>query len=308
MTLLDEGIANLQKTGSTLALDPQSDVIHNGDSTAWIKTAYALKARFLNQWSKTSSYSATDILTALGNSYTGNGDDAQLTAFNGRSPWNAVAYNNTQLDLDGWLSTQIVNAMNGNTFGLSDPRLPDIATITKYGDYRGTPNGAGRIGTGTNQEESYLSVNGFYSRTGAPLLLVTYAETKFIEAEAAFRSGDLSRAYTAYLAGIKANMDKIGVDPTASGAYINDPSVSVGSANITLALIFKEKYVAMLLNPEAWVDARRFDYQYKGFSLPVGASMNTFIRRLNYPTIETSRNGANVPAITGLDEKLVWDN
>jgi hypothetical protein len=48
--LLDDGIAELQKTGSSADLDPASDVIHGGNAEAWIKTAYALKARFLNQY------------------------------------------------------------------------------------------------------------------------------------------------------------------------------------------------------------------------------------------------------------------
>jgi hypothetical protein len=61
------------------------------------------------------------------------------------------------------------------------------------------------------------------------------------------------------------------------------------------------------LNPEAWVDARRFDYQYKDFSLPVGASLATYIRRAAYPVIETSRNGKNVPATAGLTDRLWWD-
>jgi hypothetical protein len=307
LALLNAAIVNLQKTGSSLDLDASSDVIHGGDAAAWMKTAYALKARFLNQWSKTASYNTTEIFNALSKAYTGNGDDAALISFNGRSPWNGAAYNNTQLNLDGWLSTQIVNAMDGANYPMFDPRLPLIATITKFGDYRGTPNGAGRIGTGTNQEESYLSVNGSYSKANAPLLIVTYAEMKFIEAEAAFRSGDKHRAYEAYIAGIEANMEKVGVDAASEENYVNDGSVSVGEMNITLDLIFREKYVAMILNPEAWTDARRFDYQYKNFTLPQGAVLNTFIRRLTYPAVETSRNGANVPAVGGQDEKLVWD-
>ncbi|MHA4807039.1 SusD/RagB family nutrient-binding outer membrane lipoprotein [Flavitalea flava] len=305
--LLDAGIANLKKTDAIFTLDPASDLIHSGVVSAWIKTAYALKARFLNELSKTSSYNPTAILDALSNAYTSSNDDATLTAFDGRSPWNQVAYDNTQLNLDGWLSSQFVNALNGTNYGLPDPRLPLIASITKFGDYRGTPNGAGRIGTGTNHEESYLWIDGFYSKTGAPLQLVTYAEMKFIESEAAFRSNDKPRAYQAYIEGIKAHMDKLGVAPADKNTYVNDPSVSVGDANITLDLIFKEKYVVMFLNPEAWVDARRYDYKYKGFSLPQNAAMSSFIRRVAYPSIETSRNGANVPTITGLDEKLFWD-
>jgi len=188
-----------------------------------------------------------------------------------------------------------------------DPRLPQIATLTKFGDYRGTRNGAGRIGTGTDDEESYLSVTGAYSKINAPLPIVTYAEMKFIEAEAAFRSNDKHRAYEAYIAGIEANMEKVGVDAASAENYVNDGTVSVGESNITLDLIFKEKYVAMMLNPEAWTDARRYDYQYKNFTLPQGAALTTFIRRLDYPQVEISRNGANVPAVGGQDERLAWD-
>lgn len=180
------------------------------------KTAYALKARFLNQLSKKADkYKPADILTALSNAYTSNSDDAQIIVFQARSPWNQVAYNNTQLLLDGWLSEQFVEATNGKTFGIIDPRLRLITDTTRFGDFRGTPNGRGRIGTGTNREESYLSVNGFYSKAGAPLLLVTFAEMKFIEAEVAFRSGDKAKGYEAYLAGIRAHMDKLGVAAAA---------------------------------------------------------------------------------------------
>lgn len=311
LQLLNEGIAALNQADPSLDLDANSDVIHGGDVDAWIKTANALKARFMNQLSKTSSYNAGNILSVLDDAYESNADDARLTAFTDGdpygSPWYSVAYDNIQLNLDGWLSTNIINAMNGTTYGVFDPRLPLIATITKFGDYRGTRNGAGRIGSGTNQEESYLWVQGFYSKPNAPVQLVTYAEMKFIEAEAAFRNGDKETAYNAYIAGITANMDKVGVATADKNAYLANPVVAVGKDNITLALIFKEKYVAMILNPEAWVDARRFDYQYKDFQLPLNAALNTFIRRLAYPDVEVSRNGPNVPATGGLDEKLWWD-
>lgn len=308
LTLLDEALAELKKTGDIPPVSSGNDLIHKGDVDAWIKTAHTMKARFLTQFSKTASYNAANVLNELNDAYESNDDDATLTVFDGRSPWNQVAYDNTQLDLDGWLSSQFINALNGTTYGIEDPRLPLIATITKFGDYRGTPNGAGRIGTGTDDEESYLWVEGAYSKGNAPLLMVTFAEMKFIEAEAAFRANDKPRAYQAYLDGIKANMAKVGVSTADATTYLTDSRVGVGAANITLDLIFKEKYVAMFLNPEAWVDARRFNYKYKDFKLPVGAVLDDFIRRLAYPTVETSRNGANVPAVGSLKDRLVWDN
>ncbi|SEN89083.1 Starch-binding associating with outer membrane [Chitinophaga rupis] len=307
LSLIDAGLADLNKTDPKILLDATRDLLHHGDTAAWRRTGYALKARLLNRITKTADYDPAAVLAALGSAYTGNNDDAQLTQFQARSPWNQAAYNNTQALLDGWLSTHYVAAMNDSTFGVFDPRLPLITDTTRYGDYRGTINGKGRVGTGTTKDESYLSVNGFYSKGGAPLLLITYAECKFIAAEAYFRSGNKPAAYAAYQDGIRANMDKVGVSAANRDSYVNNAAVSVGAANITLDLIMKEKYVAMFLNPEAWVDARRFDYKYKDFHLPENAVLNTFIRRVAYPTIETSRNAANVPPVGALSDKLWWD-
>lgn len=306
LKLLDDAVVEFNKADPTIKLDANSDLIHHGSVSNWIKTAYAVKARLLNRLSKKAAYNPTAILDALSKAYTSNADDAQITTFAGASPWNQVAVNNTKLLLDGWMSEQSVDAMDGTTYGVVDPRLKYIADTTKFGDFRGTPNGKGRTGTGTNHEESYLSVKGFYSKPGAPLLLVTYSEMKFIEAEATFAT-DKARSYQAYLDGIAANMDKLGVPAAEKNAYLSDPAVAVGVANFTKDLIFKEKYIAMFLQPEAWVDARRFDYQYKDFTLPVNALLTTFIRRSNYPSTETDRNSKNVPVVTSLADKLWFD-
>ncbi len=307
LTLVDEGLADMDKADPKVLLTAERDLIHHGNVAAWKKTGYALKARLLNRASKTADYDPAKVLEALSHAYENNGDDAQLSQFQSRSPWNQAAYNNTQNLLDGWLSTHFVNAMNGNSFGVFDPRLPLITDTTRFGDYRGTINGAGRIGTGTDNDESYLSVNGFYSRGGTPLLIITNAECKFIQAEAAFRAGDKAIAYTAYIDGIKANMDKVGVAGAARDAYVTNPVVAVGAANITLALIMKEKYAAMFLNPESWTDVRRMNYQYKELNLPENALLPEFIRRVAYPVSETSRNGSNTPPVTSLAQRLWWD-
>ncbi len=306
LALIQEGITQLTKADPGVVLDPANDLIHSGVASAWVKTAYALKARLLTRVSKLAAYNPANILSALTNAYTANSDDAQVTNFIARSPWGQLAYNNTVLLLDGWLSDQFVDALNGDTYGVPDPRLPLIGTLTKFGDYRGTKNGEGRVGTGTEKEESYLSVNGFYSKPQAPLLLITFAEMKFIEAEAKFAT-DKPGSYQAYLDGIAANMDKIGVASATKTAYLSNPAVAVGAAAFTKDLLFKEKYIAMFLNPEAWTDARRYDYQYKDFTLPTNALLSTFIRRAGYPNTEEARNAENVPAVSGLDQKLWWD-
>jgi hypothetical protein len=306
LALVARGISELTQPDANDELDKSSDFIHGGNAAAWLKTAYALRARLYTLVSKRSGYDPDKILSALASAYTSNSDDAQITVFQVRNPWAQVALNNSKLDLDGWLSSYFVNATNGTTYGVKDPRLPLIATLTRFNDYRGTPNGKGRTGSGTNKEESYLGYGSVYSSDNAPLVIISYAECKFMEAEADFRKSDKAAAYNAYLAGINANMQKLGVPTADAQAYINDPAVSVGANNLTLQLILKEKYVATFLNPVAWDDMRRNDYNYPGFTLPLNAALPTFIRRMNYPTNEVSTNGKNVPSVQ-LTDALWWD-
>lgn len=311
LTLLDEGITLVQQPGSTITIPTTGtanpDLIHRGVTAAWVRTAHALKARLLNQLSKTAQYNASSIFTELAAAYTSTAHDAAITTFSVRNPWNQVALNNINLLLDGWLSEHYIDAMDGTIYGIFDPRLRRVTDTTRFGDYRGTRNGRGRLGAGINRDECYINLTGYYSSPASPLYIITYEELKFIEAEAAFRSADLPRAYNAYLAGIAANMNKMGVPAADRDAYINHASVSVGSANISLALIFKEKYKAMYLMPVTWDDARRFNYQYPSFLLPLNAAQSDFIRRLVYPSVETSRNGANVPAVSNVLQRLWWD-
>src|SRR5690606_33975032 len=107
-----------------------------------------------------------------------------------------------------------------------------------------------------------ISRNSPLTGDDSPLIIVSYPEVKLMEAEAALRAGQMERAYTAYLEGIRASMDLLEVSTAEATAYLSDPAVAVGAANLTLDLIFKEKYVMTYLNPESWNDARRHDYQY----------------------------------------------
>jgi hypothetical protein len=140
-------------------------------------------------------------------------------------------------------------------------------------------------------------------------VIASYAEQRFIEAEAALRASpaQTARAYEAYMAGIEAHMDKVGVAEADKLTYMNDPSVAVGEANLTIDHVMKEKYVAMFLHPEAWVDARRYDYAYEEMDPPANSSLGgEWVRRFVYPDSETQRNTENVPNITQTDN-LFWD-
>lgn len=307
ISLLNEGIDLLKRPGSAIKLSASDDLIHKGKVDAWVKTAYALKARMLNRLSKTSEYKPEDVLAAISLSYTSRNDDAAISVFDIRNPWCQVAVNNAALLLDGWLSEQLIDMMNGKTYGLADKRIEKMTDTTKFGDYRGTPNGKGRTGSGISREECYINQTGYYSSTTSPLYIISYEEVLFIEAEAALRSGNPTRAYTAYLKGITSSFDKMGVSSADRDLYVNNAVISVGAAALTLDMIFREKYKALYLSPETWSDARRYDYKYKDFGLPLNASTSDFVRRLVYPSVETSRNGENTPVVDDVTSKLWWD-
>jgi hypothetical protein len=161
----------------------------------------------------------------------------------------------------------------------------------------------------------------FYTRANSPLMMVTFAEQKFLEAEARFlanggtttSTGSTQAAYDAYMAGINAHLDKVGVTEPEKSLYLKNALVDVGPTGLKLEHIMKEKFIATYLHPEAWVDVRRYDYNaalYRGIALPVNqdpAMAGQFIRRSFYPLDEINRNPKASTAEKPLNAKIWWD-
>jgi len=304
-SLLDKAISEI-KTGKSTLSPGNDDLYYGGDMQKWLKMAYSLKARYLNHLSKKSNYDPQAVLNNVKNGFQSNNDDARLSYTQDKmNPWAIVVINNSIGILGGDLSAYLVNAMDTTYYNTFDPRLFAMTDSLAGGDFRGTVNGKGSPNVAYNT----LTADSYFAQKTSPIQIMTYSEVKFIEAEAAFRAGDKPTAYQAYLDGIKANMDMLGVDSQAENNYLSSPDVAVGAGNLTLSLIFKEKLVALFLQPEAWVDARRFDYQYKDMTVPFNQNPDLngkYIRRILYPNSELSRNGNNVPNVT-LGQHLWWD-
>lgn len=108
--------------------------------------------------------------------------------------------------------------------------------------------------------------------------IVTYHEMCFIKAEVYMRKGDVGSAYTAYKAGIQADMDMMQaklsqwkaagytatnpdmapMDQTAINAYMASNAVSQGA--LTMSDIMLQKYIAMGCSIENYNDMRRFNF------------------------------------------------
>ena len=312
-TLLSDARDNLD--AESRSSPGSDDFVYGGDLEKWRKASWALEARYLNHLTKKPDYDPQAVLSAVGNAFERNADDAQMNYENDPSnnPWHNVYLNQEGGILGGHLSEQLVKEMDGSLYGVFDPRLQVAITDSTETEGDDPPLYAGnRNGAGSGDFYNHLEPK-YYASENAPILWITYAEMKFIEAEAALRDGNSGRAYTAYMEGIRAHMDKVGVSESERDAYMNDPAVDVGEDNLTLDEVFKEKNVALFLSPEAWVDHRRHDYDYPDFEPPVDQnplfqnSQDTdHIRRVLYPLSEIERNRSNVPEVE-LDQFLWWD-
>lgn len=308
LNYLNDGITNLQ--GPTTSLLGADDFIYAGDVDKWIAFGNMLLARNMIHLKELPAYDENVLLTALENGLSSNEDNAQVTFFeSAENPWFDVARDNDNLLLGGWISEQFIEAMNGETFGVVDPRLPLMVGATEDGEFVGTENGAGRGDAPEQGARSTLIEDQYYTSLTSPVLIATYSEQKFIEAEATFEI-DKARSYQAYLDGITAHMEMLSVSQEEIQDYLADANVSMGEAAFTIDDIFNEKWVALFLHPEAWNDARRYNYEYRNMSLPANLNPDLngqFIRRLPYPDNEINRNGSNVPSVSLLD-RIFWDS
>lgn len=296
--LCDEGIALMQtdpgQNFRPLYITSPSvsgDILFKGDREKWVRFAKGLKARQLNHLSKKSSYNPTLILQLVSESMRNSADDAQLQYEVAVAPLASTTniFGTTRNNYaTSTFSTNIIKYLNGNVAGaafpgVTDPRLPIMATTISTGVDPGVTNTTGNTLNGFT--DFYSS---WYARDLGYFEVLSFHELKFIEAEAAFRAGNLSRAYTAYRDGITAHMRKIGVGGTNASpavtfpvitqaqidAYLASPAVAQSAAALTLKNIMEQKYIAMFLNPESWSDLRRMDFSqtiYPNLKYPAGA-------------------------------------
>ncbi len=318
--LLTAAVSSLGQPAGVLSIGTD-DIAFGGKTALWVKTANALRARVAIHYTKKGNRNdkINEALSSLATAMTENADDFQLV-YNTRNfnPYHQTpALSNGTGNFTIKHSQQLIDAMNGTTYGIWDPRLPIIAgKPTTATLYLGTENGSG---TGGNTD---LTVNTWHSRISAPILMMTFAEQKFIEAEAEFlkaggtatSTGSSTAAYNAYIAGINANLTKLGVADTAKTRYLADTKIAVTAAGLKLTHIMTEKWKALFLNPESWTDMRRYDYSpdiYKDLALPRNQNpqlAGAWIRRVLYPQEEFSRNNAQVLKVQKtLNDKVWWD-
>jgi len=298
--LLDEAIVELSEPAS-ISKPATDDIVFKGVIANWVKTAYTLKARYLLHTAKKTGAASYDaIADALSKGFKSNADDFQLVFTDKNfSPLYATALANNTGNVTTTFSATFMNMMNGTVQEIVDPRVSLISYKTSTTDpiYKGVAPGAGS-GSNTVYNDK-TNFYGWHFRLLAPLQMLTYAEAKFIEAEALYlKNGNVAsaEAQAAYVEGIKANMSKIGVAAADITAFTSHVKVNPSVENLTISHIMVEKFKALFMNPEAWTDVRRYNYDanvFPGMALPANHNIDlngNWIQRGAYPDSEVSRN------------------
>ena len=297
--LLDEGIAQLSgPAGSGPGLGSE-DLIYSGSTSSWIAAAYALKAKYHMRLTKrqgATAYAAAEA--ALANAMSSSAGDFQMS-FGSNPNESNPAY---QFSQDRAGNINVDPFFFGLLNSLNDPRRSALLLA----DNSATPDPSGFSRT--------FDQGTFYTNINAPVVMASYTEMKFIEAEIELmNNNDIPAAEAALAEAITASIAKL--TGSADAAYVATNSALAGLADndARLEQLITQKYIAMYSNGlEPWTDFRRTGYPVL---TPNANGSNSFNlngeipRRVSYPQTEIDLNNANVPIKDGnLQTPLWWDN
>lgn len=282
-TILDDAIENFNATTNALAIS--GDVVYSGSVAKWKKAAYSIKARHELQLSLVNGTSAyTAALAALANGFSSNADDFQV-------PWNTDNKNPIFQFMEQRTDIRMCSTLIDIMKASSDPRLPFYAYQDANGEYTGSAPGS---------ENDLASKPGPYvAAYNASSVIMSYAELKFIEAEAQLMTGHTPEAQAAFEAAVAASVLK--VTGSANTAWL---AAHVNGVPVTLDLIMTHKYIATFGTNQAFADYRRTGLP--AMSLPTGAVLSAMPVRYPYSQEEITYNSDNVPSVT-ISDKLWWD-
>ena len=277
-TLLDDGIANLSSSNNVIPVE--GDYFYDGDVSKWIKAAYTLKARYALHLSEVNGDAVlTEVINIVssGSAMEGNSDDFAF--------W--FGENKTENNPVYQFSAQRGDVSNNPVFfGVlasdNDPRTYVYEAYPEDVYYGGL----------------------VYGQRASRVDLVTYSELMFMAAEAHSRLGHSDMAAEYLIKAVKANTDKYrGYSSDYDNeidAWMNAKETQWNTTPPTLEEIMTQKWLALYLNPEVWVDYRR-----TGYPTLTPVTGNSIPSRFLYPTDERLYN-PNTPETT-IWQPVWWD-
>lgn len=335
-----------------------------GQIAQWKKFGNTLLLRMAMRLTKVDPTTAKLYVAKVqGNTMTSNDDNA-IVAHDNNDPlsinriWRGVGEDGS-VQLDGQISQTLIDTLRFH----NDPRMPVLSYVypdgfqpgdptdggsSDPGDQNGLPNGyntgatangiqsyLGKLATPSSPADPpFLGSIAAYSRPSpiifnatAPTLVLTYAESEFLLADAAYRWGSHGDAKTHYQNGVLAAITMLSaygdagtISKTDAQAYL-DANPYIDSQG--LQMINTQYWIATFFNEyEAWSNWRRTSSSTNPNGYPALApitytgsqSPGAIPRRMEYSTIDKQVNSANyVKAVSGLTggdkltSRMWWD-
>jgi len=289
---LSSAITDLNNAATAAGPVPsqQVDLIYGGDLEKWKKAANVMKLRYVLRIAHhAGEYDLAIPFLNPSSLFTGNQDDLKYT------------FQGNQINPYYYYENVVRNTRMGSYYveklkETNDPRLPVfVKKSTTNNEYFGSTPGA------ANFNASFIGSQ--IAGEQAPVLLITYVEQKFIEAEIYLRIGQQDMADQAFEQAVKASLQRYAVSNPAWEAQYAELE------NVTLEQIISAKYLALFLNPEVWSDFRRTGYPAL---TPYEDATNEeaepqIPRHFLYPTSEAIQNATNMPADVTIFTRMWWD-
>lgn len=321
ITLIDASVAKINTSGIRVG---RQDIVFNGDMEKWRRFANTLKLRvFLRQAYARPAVAEAGVraLYTAGAQFLDGSENAQIGIFNaGNKQGNPLFLSevNTGSNIKENIiaSSTIIDYLQNTTLDSRIDQLFDKPSGAASGLYVGTRQGqAGVPGASadaltTKSRPDLTKVLG----ASAPVIFISGAESKFLQAEAAVRGWAAGAdAKALYNEGITASFTRLGATiPTGflTKATIDLDLAPTGeAAGSKLDRIITQKWVAMCgsQNFEAWTELRRTNFpSVYQFSASTSLLPGVLGNRFQYPATETQRN-PNTPPLVLTEVPVWWD-
>lgn len=290
---LDSAIAHLTIGGNSPG---SKDYIYGGKSTAWLKAAWSLKARYFMRLSKVDNQASTKVVTCLAKAFTTNSDALLFKTYDASSaiaenPW--FQFYNDRSGLSS--SKTLFDEMNVR----HDPRIGVYFDLSKGTEW--AVSGA----ADENQGGKYY-VSKMCQDAGASTPIMSFHELLFIKAEALFRTNDVNWKLSLQNA-IEESFVYHGLTLASAEAYYTSDVALKLTVGSELKEIITQKWIALYEaeSIEAYNDYRRTNFPTmknpNNLTLTGG-----FVNRFPYGLSDVSSNGVNVPVVDIYLDKLFW--
>lgn len=317
-----DGILDMVNEGQSLLDDTKElpgsdDLIYNGDLFLWYEFANTLKLKILLRQSEIRpALAQAQIADMFANAepFIAEGEDAKLYYADQKFQQSPLYTTAQALGTTSniFASKSIVDYL----INTNDPRINDFFADNAFGLVAGLQQGEGKTLGGNQSDGTWSKPSEQIMGPLAATILISAAESNFLQAEAiarGFASGDDQAAYEA---GVTASWDSwenaAAAAATDLGAFLASDSAAYPAGGTTadkLKVILTQKWVAMTGNQnfEAWAEWRRTGVPtFLQPSMTSVLAPGKFPGRIVYPSDEVTSN-ANFPGVKTVDVKMWWD-